>query len=89
LAPTSPYRGKATDGRDPGADIPAVLAATAHAVDRSVVVAPVPTITLAQLRAAILAIDKVVGPTGRENAATKAALAPVAVYLHALLGATP
>jgi hypothetical protein len=50
---------------------------------------PIPTISLAQLRAAITAIDRVVGPGGRENAGTKAALAPVAVYLHALLGATP
>jgi hypothetical protein len=32
LAPTSPVKGKATDGRDPGADISAVMTATAGVV---------------------------------------------------------
>jgi hypothetical protein len=90
LAPTSPYRGKASDGTDPGADLAALTAATAGVVSGTgpMPAAP-PSITLAQLRAAVTAIDKVVSSAGRENAATKAALAPVAVYLHALLGATP
>ena len=32
LAATSPYKGKASDGRDPGADVDAVLAATATVI---------------------------------------------------------
>ena len=32
LAPTSPFKGKATDGTDPGADIAAILAATANVI---------------------------------------------------------
>ena len=32
LAPTSRYKGKASDGRDPGADVDAVMAAIAGVV---------------------------------------------------------
>jgi hypothetical protein len=90
LRSSSALRGVGTDGKDPGADVRAVLAATAGVVEGVAPVQPsMPTITLAQLRAAVLAIDRVVSASGRENAVTKAALQPVAVYLHALLGATP
>lgn len=101
LAPSSALRGAGTDGKDPGADVAAVLAATAGVIEGTpggVVPPPapvpvptpaLPSITAAQLRSAVTAIDRVVSASGRENAATKAALAPVAVYLHALLGATP
>jgi hypothetical protein len=74
-----------------GVDVAKLRAALAGAVTPPIppVPAPVPTISLPQLRAAIAAIDRVVSASGRENAATKAALAPVAVYLHALLATTP
>jgi hypothetical protein len=34
LGPSSPYRGKATDGKDPGANVPSILAATQGVVQR-------------------------------------------------------
>ena len=47
----------------------------------AVVLSPV---TAAQLATAVTAFDKVVGSTGREAKAIKAALVPLANYLHAL-----
>jgi hypothetical protein len=89
LAASSQHRGFATDGTDPGADVAAVLAATAGVVEGvtpdTLTDHPVPiTLTAAQVAAAIAALDKVIGPTGREAKAIKAALTPLAAYLRTL-----
>jgi hypothetical protein len=44
-APTSPYKGKATDGKDPGADVTTILSAVAGVVQTSPAPAPVPSPT--------------------------------------------
>jgi hypothetical protein len=80
LAASSPYQGI-------GAPIDSVLAATAGVVEGTPgAPAPqsIPALTLAQIRAALAALDKVTGPAGRESLAIKAALAPIAEYLRAL-----
>jgi hypothetical protein len=88
LAAASPYRSATAT---PGADVDAVLAATARAVSGTGAVLPpvtVPLLTLVQLRDAIAALDKATGASGRENLTVKAALVPVNVYLKALLAAS-
>jgi hypothetical protein len=89
LRADSPFKGK-------GANIAAVLAATAHAIDGNAGPTPPPTpppvvvvtpLTAAQLDAAIAALTKATGSSGRENAATRAALVPVLSYLRQLQAA--
>jgi hypothetical protein len=77
LAASSPYQGI-------GAPIDSVLAAIAGVVEGVGPTPSIPTLTLAQIRAALAALVKVTGPTGREANATKAALVPIADYLRAL-----
>jgi hypothetical protein len=76
-----------------GADLTALMAATADAVSGDASSppspTPVPSISTAQLRAAIAALERSTGTAGRENTATKAALRPVLDYLRALQEAMP
>lgn len=80
LAPSSPYAGA-------GARIDSVLTATAGVIEGTTVPPKTNTLsslTVSQLQAAIAALDKVIGPTGRESNAIKAALIPVAAELRRL-----